>query len=65
MPLILDDVLGWTDDHRFRQMVQVLEFAARDMQVILLTCHPTRFARFAGAPRFDIEAMKVTGAASA
>lgn len=58
MPLILDDILGWTDDARLKQMVRVLEVAAQQMQVIVLTCHPTRFARFLGAPQFQMEAMK-------
>ena len=64
MPLILDDILGWTDDGRLKQMVRVLEVAAQEMQVIVLTCHPTRFARFLGAPQFQMEAMKLSGDAA-
>lgn len=58
MPLILDDILGWTDDERLRRMLRVIELAAREMQVILLTCHPTRFARFVNATRWDLPALK-------
>jgi uncharacterized protein YhaN len=58
MPLILDDILGWTDDERLRRMLRVIELAARDMQVILLTCHPSRFARFVNATRWDLPALK-------
>jgi hypothetical protein len=58
MPLILDDILGWTDDERLRRMLRVIELAARDMQVILLTCHPSRFARFVSATRWDLPALK-------
>jgi uncharacterized protein YhaN len=58
MPLILDDILGWTDDERLRRMLRVIELAAREMQVILLTCHPGRFARFVNATRWDLPALK-------
>jgi|GEM_PF-2597414 len=55
LPMVLDDILGWTDDRRFKQMAQVIERAARDMQVIVLTCHPARFARMVGAAQFTVE----------
>jgi uncharacterized protein YhaN len=58
MPLVLDDVLGWTDDRRLRAMLYVLERTARDMQVILLTCHPERFRPLLGASTFDLDAIK-------
>ncbi len=63
MPLVLDDILGWTDDTRFRGMINVLESTAQEMQVILLTCHPDRFARFLGATTFDLERLKTPVAA--
>ncbi|MDP3277221.1 MAG: hypothetical protein Q8Q09_18675 [Deltaproteobacteria bacterium] len=56
MPLILDDILGWTDDERLRRMLQVLEKASQQMQVILLTCHPRRFEKFVGARQFAMSA---------
>lgn len=55
LPMILDDVLGWTDDTRLRGMLNVLEQTARDMQVILLTCHPARFRGLEGAARFELQ----------
>jgi DNA repair exonuclease SbcCD ATPase subunit len=61
MPLILDDVLGWTDDRRLRAMINVLERTAQDMQVILLTCHPGRFRGVMGASTFDLEKLKEMG----
>ncbi len=45
LPLILDDTMGWTDDRRFAAMVDILRNAARTQQVIILTCHPSRFIR--------------------
>ena len=50
LPLILDDTMGWTDDQRFGKMVRILEDAARHMQILVLTCHPSRFIAL-NAPR--------------
>ena len=55
LPLVLDDVLGWTDDRRLRGMLNVLEQTSRDMQVILLTCHPGRFRGIEGAANFEVQ----------
>jgi uncharacterized protein YhaN len=55
LPMILDDILGWTDDARFRHMINVLEHAARDLQVLVLSCHRTRFSRFSDAKVFTLE----------
>lgn len=55
LPLVLDDVLGWTDDRRLRGMLNVLEQTSRDMQVILLTCHPGRFRGIEGAASFEVQ----------
>lgn len=43
LPLILDDTLGWTDDHRLEHMARILRNASKELQIIVLTCHPTRF----------------------
>lgn len=56
-PLVLDDVLGWTDDRRLRGVLNVLEQTARDTQVILLTCHPLRFRGIEGATNFELKAI--------
>ena len=58
LPLILDDTMGWTDDARFLSMVQILRDASRDLQVILLTCHPWRFERFQADRWFDLDKLK-------
>lgn len=49
VPLILDDVLGWSDPRRLEQMGTVLGLAAEETQVVLLTCTPGRFAGVAPA----------------
>lgn len=54
-PLILDDTLGWTDDHRFAQMVKILSAAAERMQIIVLSCHPMRFEKMGTVRRFDLD----------
>lgn len=58
LPLILDDTMGWTDDERFVSMVQILRDASRDLQIILLTCHPSRFERFQAERRFDLDQLR-------
>ena len=44
VPLILDDVLGWSDPARVRRLGDVLATASEGVQVIILTCSPDRFA---------------------
>ncbi len=58
LPLILDDILGWTDDRRLRAMLNVLERTAQDLQVILLTCHPGRFRGLSGARTIALDELK-------
>ncbi|MCY0886289.1 MAG: hypothetical protein OWV35_10480, partial [Firmicutes bacterium] len=48
VPLILDDTLGHSDPARVAAMRRVLELAARDLQVILLTPDPARFRDLPG-----------------
>ncbi len=42
-PVILDDALGWTDPSRLDRMGAALAVAARDCQIIVLTCTPGRY----------------------
>ncbi|MBT9140551.1 MAG: Chromosome partition protein Smc [Dehalococcoidia bacterium] len=42
--IILDDPLTNTDDIRLKHCLQIVEEAAKKLQVILLTCHPARYA---------------------
>lgn len=44
VPLVLDDVLGWSDPKRLSRIGEVLALAARETQVFVLTCTPERFA---------------------
>ncbi|MCL0067097.1 hypothetical protein M1N54_04375, partial [Thermodesulfovibrionales bacterium] len=42
-PLILDDALGYTDLERLKLMGAVLAKAAKECQIIILTCVPDRY----------------------
>lgn len=44
VPLVLDDALGSTDEGRFESMGAVLRIASQDIQTIILTCTPERYA---------------------
>ncbi len=46
-PLILDDVLGWSDPSRLQSLHRLLGDAARDQQVIVLT---SQWGRYADVP---------------
>lgn len=41
--LILDDVLVHTDPARQERVLDLLETTARDLQILILTCHPDRY----------------------
>lgn len=43
MPLIMDDALGYTDPERLRLMGAVLAKAAKECQIVILTCVPERY----------------------
>ncbi|HRI72121.1 MAG TPA: hypothetical protein PK156_48140, partial [Polyangium sp.] len=58
LPLILDDTMGWTDDARFVSMVKILRDAAKELQIILLTCHGTRFDRLKPDFRVDLDELR-------
>lgn len=49
VPLVLDDTLGSADPERLAAMNALLAFAGERVQVIVLTCHPERFARIGDA----------------
>lgn len=44
VPLLFDDTLGNSDPERVRSLNGVLSLAGRELQVLVLTCHPERFA---------------------
>lgn len=57
--VILDDPLAHSDSTRHRRMLDVLADAGkRNLQIIVLTCHPDRFDQLAGAHHVDLEAAK-------
>jgi hypothetical protein len=43
IPLVLDDVLGSTDEERLESMSALLRVASKDLQTIILTCSPERY----------------------
>ncbi|MCX7618655.1 AAA family ATPase [Tepidiforma sp.] len=49
VPFFLDDALGWSDEGRLTEMARVLADLAREVQVVVLTCQPGRFAAANGA----------------
>ncbi len=49
VPIILDDVLGFTDPARLETMGAVLAEAGRSAQVIVFTCYPDRYRQVGGA----------------
>lgn len=49
VPLLLDDTLGFTDDERLTRMGAAIANVARDNQIIILTCMPSRFAYIGNA----------------
>ena len=49
VPVILDDVLGYSDPHRLEAMGAVLSEAGRTTQVIVFTCDPGRYRQVGGA----------------
>lgn len=59
-PVILDDVLGWTDPGRLSQMAAAISVAGRNCQVVVLTCTP---GRFAGVGEAHVVRLPVTSAA--
>jgi hypothetical protein len=49
VPMVLDDALGWSDSKRLERLGAVLSLAARDAQVIVLTCMPERYRHVGSA----------------
>jgi hypothetical protein len=49
VPVILDDALGWSDATRLERLGAVLSVAAKDAQVIVLTCLPERYRHVGSA----------------
>jgi DNA repair exonuclease SbcCD ATPase subunit len=60
--VVLDDVFTYTDTPRLARIASILEEAAEQFQVILLTCHPERYRGLPKATFFDMETIVATGA---
>ena len=52
--VIFDDPLTNTDDIRMAHCLQILEEAARKLQVIILTCHPKNYAALESANTLSV-----------
>ena len=48
--VILDDALVFSDDHRMSRMFDILNMAARNVQVIIFTCREQLFEELGGKP---------------
>lgn len=56
-PLFLDEILAETDDDRFEAMATILREISNDLQLIVTTCHKSRYRRL-GIPATDLGALK-------
>ena len=56
-PVFLDDALSDTDPERFEAIANILRSAAREMQIVLTTCHHDRHRRL-GVETMRMEALK-------
>lgn len=65
VPFFLDDALGWSDEGRLARMAEVLAELAKEVQVVVLTCQPGRFAAAGSAEVVRIEGGRTGGMGSA
>jgi DNA repair exonuclease SbcCD ATPase subunit len=49
VPVLMDDTLGFTDDERLTRMGAAIATVARNNQVVILTCMPSRFSYIGNA----------------
>ena len=56
-PVFLDDALSDTDPDRFEAMANILRSVAREMQIIMTTCHHERHRRL-GVTTKRMESLK-------
>ncbi|MCL4351790.1 MAG: hypothetical protein M1318_03945, partial [Firmicutes bacterium] len=54
VPIILDDTLGHTDDYRLDLMAAVLNFVAKECQIILLTSSTKRYTKIGQSLVIDL-----------
>jgi len=53
--VVLDDMLTATDARRLARVMGVLEEAAQQLQILVLTCHPERYRALKNSQFFDLE----------
>ena len=53
--VVLDDVLTASDAGRLARVMNVLEEAAQDLQILILTCHPERYRGLQSGRFFDLD----------
>ena len=61
--LVLDDTLMATDSVRFGRILRIIEEAAKELQILILTCQPERFERLSDANRVDLASLLGSGEA--
>ncbi len=60
--VVFDDVLLSTDDERLGRMLALLEAASPRLQVLILTCHPERYAaRLRKAKMIGLDGQRIPG----
>lgn len=58
VPVIVDDALGATDPQRLERMAALFARVGKKGQVIVLTCHPSRYDRVAGKTEYSMTELK-------
>jgi len=52
--VVINDPLGDTDEARQTRALELLQEFARQLQIVVLTCRPERYAGLAGVARFEL-----------
>jgi DNA repair exonuclease SbcCD ATPase subunit len=55
---VFDDAFLATDPHRAARILELLAESAETLQILILTCHPERYAQLPGVRQFDLEKLK-------
>ena len=59
-PVVVDDALGSTDAHRIQLMATLFAEVAKQSQVIVFTCEPSRYDRVPNSTLLDIDQLKAS-----
>lgn len=60
VPVVVDDALGSTDAHRIQLMATLFAEVAKQSQVIVFTCEPSRYDRVPNSTLLDIDQLKAS-----